>query len=239
MKIYKLKDCNYSIASYDEETFLIKNGDAFYKIEKKLLNKVININDLIFIREIKDNIIITISMIFTILFTICRYFYFVEFTILDRNFLYANLILLGNIFLHESGHILFLKMFDRNSKFKVGFKFIFIYPAFYVDTSDSYFLPKYKRTAVYLAGNFMNCLYLLICLQFFPYLNSYNYLVMSAILVNFLPIVKSDGYYALMALRNKHGYAQSKIKSIFEDFIRGLIMFLFLLGISKIKAFVQ
>ena len=33
---------------------------------------------------------------------------------------------------------------------KVGFKFVFIYPAFYVDTSYSYLLPKYKRISVYL-----------------------------------------------------------------------------------------
>ena len=44
---------------------------------------------------------------------------------------------------------------------KVGFKFVFIYPAFYVDTSYSYLLPKYKRIAVYLAGNFTNCLFVL------------------------------------------------------------------------------
>lgn len=58
---------------------------------------------------------------------------------------------------------------------------------------------------------------------------------MSAILVNFLPIVKSDGYYTFMALLNKHSYAKPKVKSNLEDLIRGLIMFLVLFGLSKIK----
>lgn len=235
MKIYRQKENDYTIASCSDDIFLLKHNNDFYKLDRKNIEKIVNINDFVLIHEIKDNAVTMIFMVFTILFTIYTYFSFIKFTIIDRNFLYANLILFGNIFLHESGHILFLKIFDKNSKFKIGFKFIFIYPAFYVDTSDSYFLPSYKRAAVYLAGNFMNCLYLLICIYFFPYINKYNYLVMSAILVNFLPIVKSDGYYAFMALLNKYGYSKSKIKSVLDDFIRGFIMFLFLYGLSKIK----
>lgn len=56
MKIYKLKESCYNIATCSDSTFLIKNNDDFYKIDKKVFKEIININDLIFIREIKDNI---------------------------------------------------------------------------------------------------------------------------------------------------------------------------------------
>lgn len=126
MKIYKLKESCYNIATCSDSTFLIKNNDDFYKIDKKVFKEIININDLIFIREIKDNIFITVLMICTIIFTVYVYFSSAAFTIMDMNFLYANLILLGNIPLHEFGHIIFLKIFNKNSKCKIGFKFVFI-----------------------------------------------------------------------------------------------------------------
>ena len=80
-----------------------------------------------------------------------------------------------DIFIHELGHIAFLKLFLPGSKVDIGFKIFFIYPSFYVDTSNTYFIPKYKRIAVYLAGNFMNCLYLIICSIFTADINKYNY----------------------------------------------------------------
>ncbi|CEO88649.1 hypothetical protein SSCH_2290001 [Syntrophaceticus schinkii] len=80
----------------------------------------------------------------------------------------------------------------------MGFKLVFIYPAFYVDTSYSYFLPQYKRAAVYMAGNTMNCIFVLGIIIFLPNMLLYCYLIVSNILINFLPIVKSDGYYAFI-----------------------------------------
>ena len=44
---------------------------------------------------------------------------------------------------------------------------MFIWPAFYVDTSYGYMVSKYKRIAIYLAGNFMNYVYKLLVLLFF------------------------------------------------------------------------
>ena len=104
-----------------------------------------------------------------------------------------------------------------------------------MDTSDSYLLPKYKRIAVYLAGNFMNCIYVLICFIFFPSLNKYNYAIISTILINFLPIIKSDGYYAITSLFNRYNVAKSKKKDFIEDTVRGILMFLFLFLLSKLN----
>lgn len=89
---------------------------------------------------------------------------------------------------------------------------MFIYPAFYVDTSYSYLLPKYKRIAVYLAGNFTNCLFVLGVMYLYPKLLPYCYLVISNLLINFIPIVKSDGYYAYITFRGKTNKGMGRIK---------------------------
>ena len=102
---------------------------------------------------------------------------------------------------------------------------MFIYPAFFVDTSYSYLLPKYKRIAIYLAGNFTNCLFVLAILFLYPQLLPYCYLVISNVLINFIPIVKSDGYYAYITFRGKTNKVLDKKKEVIDDFIRGLIMF--------------
>lgn len=116
--------------------------------------------------------------------------------------------------------------FEQNlHRVKIGFKFMFIWPAFYVDTSYSYMVSKYKRIAIYLAGNFMNCIYVLLVLLFFPKQLPYCYLVISNVLVNFIPIVKSDGYYAVVTLFNKTNIKKDKVATTLEDAIRGIIMF--------------
>ena len=111
----------------------------------------------------------------------------------------------------------------------------FIYPAFYVDTSYSYLLPKYKRIAVYLAGNFTNCLFVLGVMYLYPKLLPYCYLVISNLLINFIPIVKSDGYYAYITFRGKTNKGMGRIKEKMDDFIRGTIMFILLSMLSYIS----
>ena len=44
-------------------------------------------------------------------------------------------------------------------------------------------------------------------------------------LVNFIPIVKSDGYYAVVTLFNKTNIKKDKVATTLEDAIRGIIMF--------------
>ncbi len=78
---------------------------------------------------------------------------------------------------------------------------------------------------IYLAGNFMNCIYVLLVLLFFPKQLPYCYLVISNVLVNFIPIVKSDGYYAVVTLFNKTNIKKDKVATTLEDAIRGIIMF--------------
>ena len=53
----------------------------------------------------------------------------------------------------------------------------------------------------------------------------YLYLLVSNILINFIPIVKGDGYYALASLRNKFHFKKTAKAAFLEDLVRGVIMF--------------
>lgn len=187
-----------------------------------------------FVKKIMDNFYIPIFMAITITFTIILYFQKIDFELINIDFIKATMVLILNIFFHEFGHIMFLKLFFKESKIKIGFKFVFIYPAFYVDTSYSYLLPKYKRIAVYLAGNFMNCLFVLCVLFICPKILPYCYLVISNLLINFIPIVKSDGYYACLTFFDKTNKKLDRKTEAIDDFIRGTGMFIVLLILSCI-----
>lgn len=233
MKIYK---CDDYIVSQDDKNrdYIIAKDFDFYKLDKETFEEIFDKDDLIYIKSIKDNKWCTFLISCIIIFTIILYFKVSDYTLINIQFAQATLVLLINVVIHEVGHILFLKLFYRDSKVKAGFKFVFIYPAFYVDTSYSYLLPKYKRIAVYLAGNFTNCLFVLFIMFFYPELLPYSYLVISNLLVNFLPIVKSDGYYALITCLNRTNKKLDKKTERIDDFIRGIIMFLILSLLSYI-----
>lgn len=224
MKIYKHEEYTIARDSKRGITVVEKNHD-FFKLDNKTFNLLFGKEKLELVRTDNDNVLYMLGMIFTILLALYLYFKTAIYYIIDINILPATLVLIVNIFFHEIGHVLFLKYFYPTSKVKIGFKFMFIWPAFYVDTSYSYMVSKYKRIAIYLAGNFMNCIFVLIVLLLFPRQLPYCYLVISNVLVNFIPIVKSDGYYALATLFNKANVTKGKTFTTLEDSIRGIIMF--------------
>lgn len=221
-----------TVAISNKNDYIIKTAEAFYYPNENVFHEVIEKERLCFVRTIKDNCIIAIVMVIIILTALSVYFLNASYVIADSSFLPSLFILFFNIILHESSHIIVLKSLFKESHFKCGFKLVFIYPAFYVDTSYSYFLPKYKRIAVYLAGNTANALFVVFSIILFPQFNRYLYLLVSNILVNFLPIVKSDGYYALVSLFNRFTIAKSKKSTFLEGVIRGMVMFAFLEIIS-------
>lgn len=227
MKIFKQE--GYTIAQDSKRNFAVVEKDHnFFKLDNITFESMFDKDKLEFVRYDKDNVFYMLGMASVILLTLYMYFQNTAYSIIDVNFLPATLVLIGNIFIHEFGHVLFLKMFYPKSKVKIGFKFIFIWPAFYVDTSYSYMVSKYKRIAIYMAGNFMNCIYVLFVLFFARSQLPYCYLVVTNILVNFAPIVKSDGYYAVVTLLNRTNTKKGKAATTIEDSIRGVIMFIVL-----------
>lgn len=69
---------------------------------------------------------------------------------------------------------------------------------------------------------------MLMILSFFPKQLPYCYLVITNILINFIPIVKSDGYYAAITLLDKTNKRKGKVATTVEDFVRGFAMFVVL-----------
>lgn len=234
MKTYKYQDLSVAIDE-SKDLYLIEKDSSFYKLDKTSFFSLIDKSNLKDEKIIRDNSVYLIIMISVIVFTLIFYFSQYNYVLIDKNFGYSLLFLVFNIFIHELGHILALKFFNPTSKVSAGFKFIFIYPAFYVNTSSSYMIPKFKRISIYLAGNFMNCIFVLTVMLFFPNKISYCYLIITNILINFIPIIKSDGYYAFITAFNKYNNDKGKLSTYKEDFIRGFIMFIFLNLISLIN----
>lgn len=233
MIIYKYDD--YIIAEDNQSDLCIIQKDFnFYKIPLKEKKSFLMESKLISKKKIKDDFISFGIITSVIILTLVIFLFSGYYTLIDENVVIATFFLLINVPIHEFGHIIFLKMYYKESKIKVGFKFIFIYPAFFVNTSYSYFLPKYKRISVYLAGSFMNCLFVLFIYFCFPQYIKYCYIIITNILINFIPIVRSDGYYALMTILKKYNFFKNKKCEYIEDFIRGFIMFLFMSFFSYI-----
>lgn len=235
-KIYKYDDYVISI-NIDNEEYIIVDEMDFYKLSEKDFYNNIDKTKLIESEVIRDNFSLFVTIILIIIIISTYYILNFNYVLLDKNIFSATMILFINIPIHEFGHILFLKIFLKESKIKVGFTFVFIYPAFYVDTSYSYLLPKWKRIIVYLGGTLLNSIFLILVLIFFPKFRDSLYLLYSNILINLLPIIKSDGYYVLTTILNKTNKDKGKIRMNIDSFIRGFIMFIVLNLISFLNSF--
>lgn len=94
--------------------------------------------------------------------------------------------LVCNIVLHELAHYLMMKCYGRRVRFmrpKMEGRNI----KFYVDTTSSYLLPKYKRFAVYAAGTMANVYFIcvVLCLSgVSPYAMLFSLVFM---ILNFIP----------------------------------------------------
>lgn len=224
MKVYRYDDCMVAEEENSNVCIMQREFD-FYKISRDVKEQFVQESQLLSVRDVKDHFWMFLVVVMTILFTLVIYFRSGMYTLVDNQIVTATFFLLMNIPLHELGHIIFLKMYCKESRIKAGFKFIFIYPAFYIDTSFSYFCPKYKRMCVYLAGNLMNCIFVLAIYVLCPQYLKYCYIIISNVLVNFIPIIKSDGYYTALTFLNRYNADNDKKKEFVDDFIRGALMF--------------
>jgi len=125
MKIYKKDGCVVAIDG--QENYLVKYDDSFYKMNEEQFKDCFGDGELTFFTEIKDSPVICFCMTCIIIATVAYYFANEKYVIIDSNFVWSNLILIINIFIHELGHILLLKLFLPGSAIKMGFKiFLFI-----------------------------------------------------------------------------------------------------------------
>ena len=216
-----MKNTNYLY--YENEIYeVLTNRKNESYIKDKIKNKYYfktdfpNKEGIYLKRKIGDYIFPVLIFVSTILYIISFYKYFYIGKINNSNtfiiILESILFMLLNWVLHELGHMFTMLYYGRkigNIKFKINY----IFPTVSVETTDSYILPKFRRTYVYISGLMVNCILVGIVTMLFPkyiYLNSF---VLMSILFNFLPIgiVKSDGYHILInILLNVNEYKNKK-----------------------------
>ncbi|MFB2935932.1 M50 family metallopeptidase [Aerosakkonemataceae cyanobacterium BLCC-F154] len=111
--------------------------------------------------------------------------------------------------LHELGHAFTLKHFGGIVP-EVGLLFMFLIPAVYTNTSDSYCLSRFKRILVVGAGILVQFIIAAIAFWIYSFSTSGTWLSTSSILLlaaalftvalNLNPLAKFDGYYLAVAI---------------------------------------
>lgn len=114
MKIFKYEE--YTIAQDSKRDFtIVEKNNNFFKLDNATFDSLFGKEKLEFVKNDKDNILYMMGMIFMILLTLYLYFRTTTYSIIDVNFLPATLVLIINIFIHELGHVLFLKKFYKEN----------------------------------------------------------------------------------------------------------------------------
>ena len=110
------------------------------------------------------------------------------------------------IFIHESAHALTAKHFGRRVD-EGGFMLYYFIPSFYVDVTDAWVLPWYRRIAIFWAGPYSGFVVAGFCSLLVAFVPGPN-LVMTVLfkiavaayinnLVNLMPLLLLDGYWIL------------------------------------------
>lgn len=110
------------------------------------------------------------------------------------------------IITHELGHYLMCNLFGKSPE-KIGFKFNYIFPSFFVRMNEVYLLDKIEKIYVHSAGLIVSLFIngTVFILGFYFHSNLLNYLgayVAFDICMNMLPLMNSDGYKILITLLN-------------------------------------
>lgn len=233
----KITETPYALLAESSKggTRLVKAGGSFFEPPAAVFEKIRSEGEAIDERIIGDSPALLVCTCLLIAASLAAYFLVQGMSVVEDSLAIAMIFLLANIVIHEASHAAVLKVLYPKAKMSCGFKMMFIFPAFYVDTSDSYLLPPCKRITVYLAGIAGNAIFVLLSVILIPDFAHYDYLVVSTLLVNLIPIMRGDGYYILLTLMKKRNAATSKKATFWRDFARGATMLLIFLGISFIS----
>ncbi|MGL4607912.1 MAG: hypothetical protein ACRCU3_10665 [Eubacteriaceae bacterium] len=219
---------------YDEENkrAIIQQDNSIFLVQKNIEELVGKFEKDKIIMMKKDNfgtIFFTIVQVIVIIISMSIFFYLANKNItIESSFFISTVILIFNIFIHEITHILILKYYHEKPS-KIGFTFVFIFPAFYVRTTNSYFLSRYRRINVYLGGIFANALYVIFSLGCFfisnqtIFISSINMVIITMIF-NLIPIIRTDGFYVLQTFFSR--YTLKVNKHWYDSIIRGGIVIL-------------
>lgn len=134
------------------------------------------------------------------------------------------LFLFFNILLHEIGHALVCKYYDREI-IDSGIKLNYGAPVFYINTTDICMKGKKARIHTSLGGVYGNAILMILSILFFK-ISDANFstikeivnLSLTFILFNLIPFLKLDGYYILSDIFNINNLNKNS-KKIFLNFI--------------------
>ncbi len=206
LKVYK--DDNYEIFG-EEDQYIVKDiqEQKYYKLTA---TEIKNFNLKFKNREEKISSL-NLFIFFIILFSLEIFnIYIVLKSVVEEideiDFIYSLCIYLPMfIILHELGHISFFHLFDKKID-KVGFKFNYIFPSFFVRMNDTYLLSKKERLIVHSGGMMfsllINTFVFLLGVMLNNVLLVYLAKYMSIdIMFNSLPMMNSDGYKVILSLK--------------------------------------
>lgn len=214
-----------TLAEFDDGCHLVMHGGSYYEPDAETFNRLKReLGSRGTVRTIRDSTAIPIVIALTIILSIALYFFRLSGAPREGSPPIVAAILFLNIAIHELGHAVALKLYFPCSRVRMGFRFMFIFPTFYVNTSDSYMLPRGKKISVHLAGVCANAVYLAAVALFVPSLLWPSSAVAGTALLNLLPIMRGDGYHVVMALSGKRRPFANRKKEMIEDCVRGVIM---------------
>ena len=155
------------------EVIINKNHDAYFKdknTNKYYFKKSVEFKGQQMDIKLLDFIYPIMIIIAVIGYSYFCYKYFFDFNTVDvpgyKIAIESTLFMIGNLVLHEVGHVLALKLYGRKLG-KIRFRMNFIFPTISVDTSDSYILPRFRRLYVCASGLIVNSIILLLLVVFF------------------------------------------------------------------------
>lgn len=200
------------LENIEYEMLQCENGDCYIKDKKMgkyFFKRSFSFPDNMKFDQVKEVSINIVDKIYILLSTISVIIFF--YLLFKLNVIFGGNIqntwrqnmeiicfLILNIFLHEAAHLLTMKIYGRKVN-KIGFKLNFIFPAFYVNTSDSYILPRMRKFFVYYSGIMVNIFSIFLIIVFLPHYIYWTRMVFLAVMVSLLPIgaIKTDGYHII------------------------------------------
>ena len=218
------------IRHYPENATLLKVRGKYYQPSPGVIDDITRLSEAIRHETINDSLAIFLVSFLIIIASLIWHVTTASRTQLGADVIVMVVVLTINVFLHEAAHVGLLKTLLPRARLKIGARLVPPFPSFYIDTTDSYQLPKYKRLSVYLAGLVANALYILVVPLLFPWLANYSYLVFSMMLLNIIPVLRGDGYSCLLVLMNKRSVVHRGRASWLEDLARGSILLCALLA---------
>jgi len=124
-----------------------------------------------------------------------------EETATSENIVWATLLYLFSILVHEFGHATACRKF-RASPGEIGFGLYLVYPVFYTSLTEAWRLPRKQRAIVDLGGIYFQSLFALILFCFFSITKQPCYLLSIAFITGTItfslnPFLRLDGYWML------------------------------------------